>query len=494
MWATPRFSEFTGPFKVGTIDVEIPVSDLDAPSSSGVSQVEIKTVHYRVFYPCEPGPIDKHTNWLPHPQHLYLGAYSRFLGIGSTVASYLSYIPNPLSWIKIPAYENAPITKPNTPTKQWPVMIFSHGLGGTRNAYSFLAGSIASYGMVVVAPEHRDGSAPISFVRHISEEAAIDKPTAEILEDTVDYIHLSHVSSHPVETGRNNQLKIRLRELGLIFDSLLKINQGISIRNLAPSHFPLHSLKSMMDVETPGKITFTGHSFGAATVVQFVKSVFYAPQAFQAPSDNENLFEPSASSTIVKQINAQTPIILLDVWCLPLRAKTTRWLWNLPFPSYSDNSYTGGDTLLAIESHAFYKWEDHLKTTKQLLSPDPALSTRHSYLKSNNSPWSVPYFYYAENSAHISHSDFGLLFPWVTKKILGCKEPERLMGLQVRAILQFLREQKVPIAPTSALYTDSEKIKKNEGDEIFNDDKLILGSEKKVRGWVRINLNLDESV
>lgn len=38
-------------------------------------------------------------------------------------------------------------------------MVFSHGLGGSRNSYCHLLGSLASHGVVVVAAEHRDGSA-----------------------------------------------------------------------------------------------------------------------------------------------------------------------------------------------------------------------------------------------------------------------------------------------------------------------------------------------
>jgi len=48
-------------------------------------------------------------------------------------------------------------------------MIFSHGLGGTRNSYSHLVGSLASHGTVVFAIEHRDGSAPTTFIRQPAE-------------------------------------------------------------------------------------------------------------------------------------------------------------------------------------------------------------------------------------------------------------------------------------------------------------------------------------
>jgi hypothetical protein len=85
----PGFPEYTGPHKVGTIDVELPVSDLDPPSPS--PDESISTVQYRIFYPCEPDAKGKKTvNWLPAPQRGYVSAYTKFLGAGSMLADFIS--------------------------------------------------------------------------------------------------------------------------------------------------------------------------------------------------------------------------------------------------------------------------------------------------------------------------------------------------------------------------------------------------------------------
>lgn len=490
MLFVPKFPEFSGPYKVGTIDVEIPLDELRSPSPSPLDDdSKVKTILYRIFYPCDPETKNEYADWLPQPQRAYLAGYCRLLNVKSNVASCLSYIPNPFSFIKIPARIDAPILKANNLNNRWPVMIFSHGLGGTRNTYSFIAGSISSYGMIVITPEHRDGSAPISFIRNLSPEAKGLKQTLSD-DQSVDYIQLPHVASSTVEEARNSQLKIRLWELGLVHDSLLKINDGIPIKNLSPSSFILDSVKGMMDLETPGKISFAGHSFGAATITQFVKSTFYASSVYQAPKDFEPLFKPDSTATITKQIIESTPVILLDVWCLPLKAETTRWLWNRPLPSYNNEKSPGGKVILAIESASFYNWDEHLQTTKKLLSPSPSSSINLEAVRNDISTWKEPYFYYAENSAHISQSDFGLLYPSITNKFLGCEEPERLMMLQVRAIVQFLRNQDIEISPLSS--KDKEINKNNEGIE-SDDDTYILGDKQQVRGWIRISTFLDKN-
>ncbi|CZT50320.1 probable platelet-activating factor acetylhydrolase 2 [Rhynchosporium secalis] len=487
----PGFPEYTGPYKVGTIDVELPISELESPSPA--PEEHISTVQYRIFYPCEPEAKGKTINWIPNPQQGYVSAYTRFLGAGSVLAEVISYFPRLLYYISIPVRKNAPLLQAKTANKRWPVMVFSHGLGGSRNAYSHLVGSIASHGMIVIAPEHRDGSTPISYIRDVpSNNSITEKTSVRKSKRTIDYMKMSHTPSPEVESGRNAQLKVRLWELGTIHDSILKLDQGANLTNLNTSSTPLSPFKDMMDVHTPGKIAFAGHSFGAATVAQFVKSTFYSPRTSTAPKDYEPLFTPTSRSPLVSQITPHTPLILLDVWCLPLRAASTRWLWNLPFPCYTPSG-PGGAALLAVESQAFFKWRVHLKATKRLLSPDPSSDSYDYENKTNangttNTAWPQPNFFYADASAHLSQSDFGVLFPWVTKRIFGSEEPERVMKLNVRAILQVLRNQDIEISKTSA---EDMELEEENGVET-TDDVKIIGTEGQIRGWHWINTDVQK--
>ena len=328
-------------------------------------------------------------------------------------------------------------------------MVFSHGLGGSRNAYSHLVGSLASHGIVVVAPEHRDGSAPISFVR--SRESSKLTP--------VDYRPIPHQPSREVEEARDEQLKIRLWELASVHDLLLKLDDGENVQNLSvpdkhheSENGDLSMFASSLDIHRPGSISWSGHSFGAATMVQFVKSVFYRPDD-STPKAYQPLYVPADSSPIVKQITPRSPVALLDLWTLPLRSTTKTWLWEKPLPCYSTGG-PGGSNVLAVLSEAFFKWKGNLIPTKKAVSANPASDKRVQ------GPQARPHIFYPATSAHLSQSDFGVLFPWLTKKALKAEEPERTLLLNVRAILEVLRMNGMEVANTTEI--EMEEVEKRQ--------------------------------
>ncbi|KAI9810611.1 MAG: hypothetical protein M1827_006173 [Pycnora praestabilis] len=372
-------------------------------------------------------------------------------------------------------------------------MVFSHGLGGSRNAYSHLLGSLSSHGVVIIAPDHRDGSSPIQFIRETSGSK----------RRRVDYQSFPHKPSQEAEAGRNKQLQIRLWELGMIHEAILKMDtDGDSINNLCAKGGSLSKhdrmstiamFRDQLDVHRPGSISWVGHSFGATTMVQFVKSTFWRPSS--APHqgepylrDYEPLFTPTEDSQIVRQITPSSPISLLDLWCLPLRGQTTRWLWDKPMPCHCPSG-PGGKALLAVLSEAFFKWQGNLKYSKRVLSENPA---SNSYKQSKPGPR----FFYPVASAHLSQSDFGVLFPWVTKKVFKAENPERTLRLNVRAILQVMREVGQEVADTSKIdieeggVTGETEVPVN-GVDGWQDWK-ILATDGRVKGWVSVSTNVND--
>lgn len=363
-----------------------------------------------------------------------------------------SFLPRHLHYTTIPVHKNASILEPeHIPNKRWPTMVFSHGLGGNRNAYSHIAGSMASHGVVVLCPEHRDGSAAITFIR---DPAAQDKFFAKNTRRAVPYVRIAHDQNRETWDARNQQLKVRLWELGLIHEAILDIDSGLEVQNLntSTSATSLSQLASKLNVHEPGSIMFAGHSFGAATVTQLLKSTYFAGTP-ELEAIEEPLFTPSPESRIRRQITSKNLTILLDMWCFPLVSPTTTALYRLPFPAYADNDPTapGGSAIVAIESETFVKWTEHLHSMCRIISPDPSapvVSASAFQRPGSGVRLTEPNFFYVVNSAHLNQSDFGILFPWLTKKVFGAEQPERALRLNVRALLQLLRTNGVPVART----------------------------------------------
>ncbi|KAI0536587.1 phospholipase A2 [Xylaria digitata] len=506
----PRFPEFTGPYKVGTVDIEIPVCDLESPAPAPENAAEIETIQFRVFYPCDSNATGKRITWLPAPQRDYLSAYIKFLGVGAFLAQAASFLPRHLHFTTIPVVDNAPILKPQTPNGRWPTMIFSHGLGGSRNAYSQIVGSLASHGVVVFCPEHRDGSAIASVIKVPYQQ---NRLFARGTKRMIPYLQIAHDATDEVHEKRNAQLQIRLWELGLLHEAILSIDEGEKLMNLNKNAPSLDHFSKQLQVHDPGSIIFGGHSFGATSVVQFLKSVFYAGrpelEAMETP-----LYTPNWESPICRQVTPQNVTILLDMWCFPLLAKSTKPLFNLALPVYapSDSSSCpleppGGNAVLAIESEDFFKWREQLHTTARILSPDPS-----AFVIAPRTDISTPYFFYVKRSAHLNQSDFALLFPWLTRKVFGSAAPGRALRLNLRALLQVLRVNNIPVAGTrSADLVDnrSKDTKPNPSDggtaslrkgDVCTDDTVILeregnrikdddtGTDKLVQAWRWIDI------
>ncbi|KAK1761006.1 phospholipase A2 [Echria macrotheca] len=499
----PAFPAYTGPHKVGTVDVEIAVSELSSQSPTPKEASAIDTVQFRIFYPATPDSRGKRITWLPAPQRLHVSAYVEFLGAGSTLASVLSFLPRHLHYTSIPVHKNATVLQP-TSTSRWPTVVFSHGLGGNRNTYSHVAGSLASHGVVVICPEHRDGSAAISLIRDPQNQGRFFvKNTRKV----VPYIKIPHSQTSEIWEKRNEQLRIRLWELGLMFDAVLGIDNGdqhIAQANMNAStpEASLMQLKGLLDIQEPGRVIFAGHSFGAATMVQLLKSTYYAERP-EVANMSRPLFTPSLDSPIRKQITNRTPLILLDMWCFPLLSAATSALYNLPLPCYDDTpSAPGGSAILVVESSAFFKWKDHLHAKARILSANPTeriVSSAAFERPESGVRLSEPNFFYVENSAHLNQSDFGILFPWLTKRVFGAEQPERCLRLNLRAQLQMLRTNGYVVAPTgTGDLVDGPGVDKNElagGDteetEGISNDKAIFERKEKngpVEAWRWIDI------
>ena len=382
-----------------------------------------------------------------------------------------SIFPRLVYYITIPAHRNAALLEAPTANNRWPVMFFSHGLAGSRNMYSHICGSLASHGIVVVAMDHRDGSSPAQYVRATkTTEAKIIGPD-----------QLPHTPSQEVYQGRDKQLRIRMWEIALAHRALLRIDKGWKLDNLDMNTAlskkerveVLSIFEKSLDIHIPGRIVWAGHSFGAATMHQLVKTVFYNDN--RPASASKPLFVPSANSAIAKQITTASPLAMLDLWGLPLHSPDQEWLWKKPLPCYSTKS-PGGKALVGVLSEGFHKWTGNLNNVKCAFSP-PA---------TYNGP--EPGLFYPVASQHFSQSDFGILFPWLTERFMHAAEPERVLKLNMRAVLQMMRNCGHDVAATSAADMDLPADKKLTAKEEQAGDEQILSKVSSVRGWTSIPL------
>ena len=134
--------------------------------------------------------------------------------------------------------------------------------------------------------------------------------------------------------------------------------------------------------------------------------------------------------------------MLLDLWPMPLcSSPNTKWLWKKPLLCWTAEKDAQRSNVLAIMSEAFHDWTGLLQRTKSLLSADPGRGAGATKEADSRLTW----LFYASKTAHLSQSDFGCLFPWLGRRFLHAENPERTILLNVRAILQLLRERGVQV-------------------------------------------------
>lgn len=421
----------------------------------------------------------------------------RFLGLKDRTASTLSYVSQSMYWIKINAYRNAKLHEPPTSNRRWPITFFSHGLAGSRNAYSYICGDMASYGMIVVAMDHRDGSSPIQYVRATKDTEA----------RLVDQIKISHEQKKEVFEARDRQLRIRLWEISMAYEALSKIDAGQKIENLDEntSHKRkervevLQQFSGKLDINRPGKVSWCGHSFGASTITQLLKSVYYSKERpFNA---GRPLLSPNSKASICRQITPMSPTILLDMWGLPLQSPDQTFLWNKPLPSYAESG-PNGENVLSVLSEGFHNWKNNLNIIKHIVarpaqyrlddtesqdsgyeshgSRSPSQVLAHEGSSSTSSPRGDSrkrpsrkprgaHMFFVEQSQHFNHSDYGVLFPWITKRFAKAEEPEYILALNTRAAVEVIRQAGVEVSGKA--------------------DNEILNSKSSINRWTAIPLD-----
>lgn len=212
----------------------------------------------RIFYPTNipTDKLEEHSDkwvpWIPH--EMYMKAFANALRVPYFIFKYGPALLGQGPYY-IPTVRDAPLSDEE---RSYPLVVFSHGYAATRFVCSDFCNTLASYGFIVAAIEHRDRSSPVTYYYDSPDSAEKDNRT------WVHHQHLHKTDNSDHYTLRNAQMKLRHKECTKLLDALLEINQGGSVNNVLESSFDLGQFKNKINTD---KIISSGFSFGGATAM-----------------------------------------------------------------------------------------------------------------------------------------------------------------------------------------------------------------------------------
>ncbi|TIC70784.1 hypothetical protein E3Q03_00770 [Wallemia mellicola] len=424
-YISSKLPGYDGQYSVGAFDLELPVDEPDREPSASFkldseeNPLKLETVLFTLFYPTDKNALDKRKKlikWFPRPFASTAYGYAKLAEISRTFAGKVKIPFRHVTYrrtvsfahalarsTKIPAYANAPLAP--CPTGKWPLIIFSHGLGGQRRMYSHLCGSLASHGYIVCAIEHRDGSAPNTWVYPpLNERSEQGTPRSVTWYDwkQLKFDDATKEESHvPL---RDEQLDFRLRELEMAWKHLKRIADGqgpacelINHRkNVSGSARKVNwdSFEKYMDASRD--VTFMGHSFGGATVCR-----------------------------IATKSDGFVRCITLDPWS---------WWEVFPrdaisFPVFTPPHLDIKVPLLTINSEQFTVWHDNFRSVYEL----------HLRQKEKGLP---SWLFTICGTLHGSFSDINLIAPRISKYKGMRINPKQALGATVDVVREFTEQNR----------------------------------------------------
>ncbi|KAG5648914.1 hypothetical protein DXG03_000263 [Asterophora parasitica] len=376
--ATTFITPVRSPRTVGSFKLR---SQSDAPQSA----LYLEEVAFTAYYPANiSNTTRKGLNWLIRPVKESLRGLAHFSNIPHWVLWPIVYLFGSL--IKIPVYPNAPLARPvkvssnkaKVEYEQWPLVIFSHGLGGSRTAYSQICSRLATSGKVVLAMEHRDGTGCVCIRRvrnadgtHGLEPMLYYKEHDVVLDNTKDQ---DNATPLPLRT---DQLEFRREEIYTAyqtFSQFLQNDPSSELGTIDNSQIDSTSWSYVDPTSGKGPVCFeanvslAGHSFGGCTVLSIL-STEPPPKYLHIPA---------------------THALVLDPWLEPLAtpgpAPLAQTLASLSHNASSLSNSTGSTSsaqrtlggsevkdhslpaMLVINSETFTLWKDHYTRLEDVIS------------------------------------------------------------------------------------------------------------------------------
>ena len=275
----------TGEYKVGTIDLEVPVEPRRVADAkfkvNGQPAFELQTVLISLFYPAVKEAVatkPKHL-WVSKPLSLTGEGYAKFAGIQSSVVNgiFTAGLWTLVGGLEIAAdvdiplhgtvkgYQDYDAEHPldDYGLPQFPVYVFSHGMASSRTDYTHYCSELASRGYIVAAIEHRDGSGPGSTIMKVNGTSSIR-------------FHFNPDELDPVPDiadMKAMQLAFREAEIEETVKVLRRLNDGhgheLYEQNPRGEGVDLPAWRGRLTMD---RMVLGGHSYGATGALQALKN------------------------------------------------------------------------------------------------------------------------------------------------------------------------------------------------------------------------------
>ncbi|MEW5311473.1 MAG: hypothetical protein WDW38_003186 [Sanguina aurantia] len=219
----------------------------------------------RIFYPCvrpdsfwaRPWSLPWIGSWMEGVRHSRGYPHFLFYWAKKTVKTrVLKEALSAVAWMMGTCTRMDYVTH-NAPVKQtcskMPIILFSHGLGGTRNSYSRLCSEWASQGFMVVSMEHTDGSGSAVRVPYLAADGTTIRTK---------WLYYDGISkdTHVVKIAH------RVREL----QSCREVLEALDAGKVPGVTWASGALEQFQDRLDTTRVTAAGHSYGGATVAALV--------------------------------------------------------------------------------------------------------------------------------------------------------------------------------------------------------------------------------
>ena len=294
-WAVPVFNlpEPGGDFDVGTNTFHwVDSSRLEWFTNEDPD--DLRQIMVQAWFPGK-----NQSNNKPEPYLDFIDLRAKTLASAGNIPE---FFPSHLNYILTNSYKEIPLIESDS---LFPILIFSHGITGSRHLHQVMYEYLASRGYVVIAPDH-SYDANITIFPNLNY---------------ADY--RSDITGHPDSVHiRSMQMNTRAKDISFIIDQIQKLYSG-EIKS---------SLSGKLNLD---RIAVGGHSYGGAT------------------------------ATLASDIDSRIKTcFVLDSWISPIPDQTIRNGIHIPFlfmgrPTWEGSDYPGNyptlDSLMANSSNPKYR-------------------------------------------------------------------------------------------------------------------------------------------